>query len=192
MAELRRIAATSLLALLFVAACGGGASSPPGDDTQPTDPPASQAATDGAPTDGPDATPGETPTGGGGSTAGSACELATADEIGAVVGATLSVSMDSPGDVSYCIYGDSAGSGLVATSLMARGGSAAFGIWKTGAGVQQVDGLGDDAVFDPSTATLLVLKGDAVFTVTAGEGTEAEAQRLSWSEAIAEIAIGRM
>lgn len=194
MTELRRIAATWFVVLLLVAACGGGASSPPGDGTaSPTDPPASQAATDGTPTDGPEATPGETQTGGGGGgTAGSACELATADEIGAVIGETVSVSMDSPGDPSYCIYGDSAGSGIVATSLMARGGGAAFGIWKTGAGVQQVDGLGDDAVFDPSTATLLVLKGDAVFSVTAGEGTDAEAQRLEWSKDIAEIAIGRM
>jgi hypothetical protein len=75
---------------------------------------------------------------------------------------------------------------------MKRGGSGAFSLWKAGAGVQQINGLGDDAVFDPASATLLVLNGDAIVSITAGDGTEDEAQRITWARALAEIALGRM
>ena len=195
MIDLRRLIAASILAAL-VAACGGSASSvPDGTSTTPSDAAASQEAPNATPTEAPAATPDETGTGGGGGggATSTACQLVTVDEAGGVLGQDgLTVTMDSPGDVSYCIYSDSAGAAIIASSLMTRGGSGAFSAWKAGAGVQQVDGLGDDAVFDPSSATLLVLKGDAIFSVTAGDGSQAEAQRIEWSKALAEIAIGRM
>lgn len=180
--------------VLVLAACGGGSGTPTGAASAgPT-----QAAGDptepsgGEPTDAPDDTAAPT-TGGGGGTTSTACQLVTAEEAGGVLGQTgLTISMDSPGEVSYCIYSDSAGAAVIASSLMSRGGSATFSIWKAGAGVQEVDGLGDDAVFDPSSATLLVLKGEAIFSVTAGDGTQAEAQRIEWAKALAEIAIGRL
>jgi hypothetical protein len=196
MITLRRPAIILTLAL-FIAACGGGTAS----SSAPTDTGASQGPSSQAPSsEAPGATPtegaAETPApsqDGGGSTAADACALVTADEAGSALGATGEVvGMNTPGDVSFCIYNDGAGDANLASSWMKRGGSGSFAIWKAGAGVQEIDGLGDDAVWDPSSATLLVLKGDAIFTVSAGDSETDEAQRLDWSKAIAEIAVGRM
>lgn len=197
--KLDRLSASGLIApailALALAACGGGGAttSPAGPDgtAAASDAPASQAATEepgGEPTDGPAATQN-----GGGGDAGEACDLASPDEVGGVVGESgMTIGMNTPGDVSYCIYQTAAGDAFVATSWMKRGGGGSFSIWKSGAGVEDVDGLGDDAVFDPSSATLLVLQGDAIVSITAGDGTVAEDQRLDWSKAIAEIALGRL
>lgn len=190
MTKIRRLSIALSIALA-VAACGGtAATTGPGGSSAASDAPTSEAP-GATPTTAPEATPGETQSGG--TASGDACDLASPDEVGGVVGEDgLVVGMNTPGDVSYCIYNTGAGDAFVATSWMKRGGSGSFSIWKSGAGVQEVDGLGDDAVFDPSSATLLVLKGDAIFSVTAGDGSVGESQRLDWSKGIAEIAIGRM
>ena len=191
MIQIRRPSLALALALA-IAACGGsGATNAPNASSSATDTPPPSQAPGASPTDAPEATPGETQSGGG--ITADACDLASPDEVGGVVDQDgLTIGMNTPGDVSYCIYQTAAGDAYVATTLMKRGGSGAFSIWKSGAGVQEVDGLGDDAVFDPSSATLLVLKGDAIFSVTAGDGSVGESQRLDWSKGIAEIALGHM
>jgi hypothetical protein len=194
--NLIRFLAVLLVSALVLAACGSAA--PSGADTPATptaDAPATDAPTDApAPTDAAEPSPGATQGGGGGGGgAASACELATPEEVGNVLGASgVTVTMDSPGTPSFCIYSDASGAAIASTSLTAEGGGAAFGLWKSGAGVETVDGLGDDAVFDPSTASLLVLMGDAILSIAAGEGTADEAQRLAWARAIADLALGRM
>jgi hypothetical protein len=183
------------LALAFAtAACGGGsASNGPGGSAPASDTPASAGPTTdpGTPTEGPEATPAASQ--GGGGTATDACALITAEEAGTTLGADgETIGMSTPGEVSYCIYADASGASNLATSWMQRGGSGSFSLWKSGAGVQQVDGLGDDAVFDPSTASLIVLKGDGIISIAAGDGSDDEAQRLAWAKTLAGIALGRM
>lgn len=194
MIDLRR-PALGLAVALTLAACGGGSASPssPASSSAASEAPASQAATDEP--GGSSQAPAETQSGGGGGggTAVDACGLVTTDEIGGVVGESgMTIGMNTPGDVSYCIYSKADGSAYVASSWMKQGGGGSFAIWKSGAGVQDVDGIGDDAVWDPSSATLVVLKGDAIVSITAGDSTIDEAERLDWSKAIAEFAIGRM
>lgn len=187
---------------LVLAACGGGSGGPSGGassgptqgastqgptDANPTDAPESQ----GAPTGGPDATPGDSNTGGGGG-GGDACTLVTADEAGGILGVS-GVTVDlTPGDFSYCFYRESSGDAVAATAYTKRGGSSSFAIWKAGAGVQQIDGIGDDAVFDPASATLFVLKGDAIYSITAGISSDSEADRLGWAKQFGQTAAGRM
>ena len=183
---------TILLAslLLSLAACGGNAST----GSAPTPGPTQATATDSpstAATEGPDATPAETTSGGGGG-GGDACELVTAEEAGTILGVNGVTTELTPGDFSYCIYRDAAGDATGASSYTARGGAAIFGVWKSGAGVQDIDGIGDDAVFDPSSATLFVSKGDAVFGISAGISSDSEAQRLEWAKEFGAIAAGRM
>lgn len=186
--------ALSLVVALTLAACGGGSASSnsPSGSSASSEAPASQAATEGP--GGSSQGPAETPSGGGGGgTAGDACDLATPEEIGAIVGESgMTIGLNTPGDVAYCVYAKADGGGYGATSWMKQGGSGAFGIWKSGAGVQGIDGVADGAAWDPSSATLVVLNGDAVVTITAGDSSVDEAKRLTWSKAIAEIAVGRM
>jgi len=194
MPDLKR-SAFVLAALLSLAACGGGS-------TNPTGSPASAGSTQtvvsgepssGSPTDEPGATPAETTTGGGGGGgAPDACALVTADEAAGILGIEGVTTELTPGDFSYCFYSDAAGDLIAASSYTARGGHAAFDIWKAGAGVQEIDGIGDDAVFDPSSATLFVSKSDALLGMTAGIGTDPEAQRLDWARQFGQIAAGRM
>jgi hypothetical protein len=186
---------------VLVAACGGGgttssgpsqaASSNPsqGASTEPSTA-ASAAASEAAPSASAAASPAASQ--GGGTSVGDACELVTAAEAAQIMGLASTTTMATPGDVSYCLYGDPSGGAAAATSFMSRGGSGAFTVWKTSAGVQQIDGLGDDAVFDPSSATLLMLKGDAIFSVSAGTGADDESQRLDWEKAFAEKALSRL
>ena len=197
MITFRRPTAALTVALLL-AACGGGsaATSGPGGTTAATDTPASQAASDApgaTPTEGAVATPAESSASGGSVFSGEACDLLTPADVDTTLGVTgTTVGMSTPGDVSFCIYQAADGSSNVATSLMKQGGTGAFAIWKSGAGVQDVDGVGDDAVFDPSSSALVVLKGDAVLSVTAGDGSDDEAQRLAWSKALAQIAVEQL
>lgn len=192
MIDLRR-PALGLVVALTLAACGGGSASSgsPSGSSAPSEAPASQAATEGP--GGSSQGPVETQSGGGGGTAGDACDLVTPEEIGGIVGESgMTIGLNTPGDVAYCVYAKADGSGYGATSWMKQGGSGAFGIWKSGAGVQGIDGVADGAAWDPSSATLVVLNGDAVVTITAGDSSVDEAKRLTWSKAIAEIAVGRM
>ena len=80
----------------------------------------------------------------------------------------------------------------VALAQLNPDGRGFFELIRDSEGVQAVDGLGVDAFFDPSSATLGVLKGNASYTIVAGTGADAEAQRLAWAKQFAAIALGRM
>ena len=184
--------AVPVLAIALVG-CGGSTGSPSADAGGASIAPSAAASV--APAASPSAQPSAAPSvpaSAGAGTGATACALVTAAEAGQILGMSGVTTVETPGEISFCIYNDSAGAGIAASSLMVRGGSAAFGIWKSGAGVRQVDGLGDDAVFDPSSATLLVLSGDAIYSVTAGLGDEPEDQRLEWERGFAMTALGRL
>jgi len=194
---------------LLLAACGsqgatagsqgGAASQEPASQSGPAA--SAPAPTDTAQTEAPpevtpaatEATAGGGASSGGGASGAGACGLITAAEASEVLGRTVSVTMDaSDQPVAFCIYSDDTGNAVLATSLMARGGAASFSVALSGSGIEKVDGLGDDAAFDPSSASLFVLVGDAVLSVVAGDGREPEAQRRDWAQALARIAVGRM
>ncbi len=195
MIELRRIAALAAVSVLAVACGGGGAASagPTGADTssQPTQAASSDLAGSQGPTDAPGKTAGPTQ-GGGGVGDADACSLLTATEAGSTLGKTGVTTDLTPGAFSYCMYRDPSGDILAASAYTARGGRASFDIWKASSGVQAVSGVGDEAVFDPSTATVFVIKGDALYSVTAGIGSDVEADRRAWGTALAKIAVGRI
>jgi len=204
-----RSLATLLTLSLVLAACGSQGAATGSEGAAASEEPASQPAaaasvatpTDTAPTEAPpEVTPAATEaTAGGGASSGGAasgagaCGLITAAEASEVLGRTVSITMDaSDQPVAFCIYSDDTGNAVLATSLMARGGAASFSVALSGSGIEKVDGLGDDAAFDPSSASLFVLAGDAVLSVVAGDGREPEAQRRDWAQALARIAVGRM
>jgi hypothetical protein len=195
-------AVTAIMASLVIAssviACGGGgsASTAPGASTAATARPA-PAASAAAPSDAAQPStaaattaPSTAAGGGGGSAAGLACDLLTVDEAGTVVGGPLA-SKSTPGDPSYCSY--EAISGVkVLTSYAQKDAKVGYDTWASASDSVKIDGIGDGAIWVPSLATLLVLKGDRVLGITAGTGSDDETKRIDWSKALAAIAAAKM
>ncbi len=192
------LSAWLIAASIAVAACGSGGSSPSAAASPAASSAASAAASSAASSQpssaasGAPASAAASPaasTGGGGATG--PCDLLTTDEVGSALGVSGVTSTPTDGVVAYCMY--NAGSDIAAaTSWTKSGGSVAFGVFAQEEGAVQVPGIGDQAVFSPSTETLFILKGDAVFGITAGQGDAGPAQRQEWATALGKIAAGRM
>lgn len=188
-----RLAAAGIV--LFVAACGssGTASTAPGADATPTP---KAAVTAGTPSDAA-ATPVASTAagdsgGGGGVTAGTACDLLTPADASGVVGGDALTSASITGDPSYCSYKTAAGAIAVATSLGQKDAKVGYDAWAGASDSVKVSGLGDGAVWVPSLSTLLIIKGDRVFGITAGTNATEEDQRQEWAKALGAIAAGKM
>lgn len=121
-----------------------------------------------------------------------ACSVVSADDYSLVLSLDSVAAQLFEADVSSCIFSNADGEPVGATSLTERGGAAAFAAWASSAGIEHVDGVGDDAVWDASTATLLVLKGDQLVGIVAGTGSDSEETRKAWSTQLGVIAAGRM
>lgn len=130
--------------------------------------------------------------GGGGGGAAEACELITADEAASVMGVDSLTSESTPGDTSYCTYSGADATTLVATSFNASNASDIIAAYGGQAGVTEVSGIGDQALWDSNSATLFVAKGDAIIGITVGDGSMDLAQRQDYSEQLGAIAAGRM
>jgi hypothetical protein len=171
-------------AVLVVSACSGGgaATATPGTGATAT-------AVPGA-TDTPAAgTPIPTTAGGGG--ASDACGLITAEELASVMSATNVTTEPVAGDTSYCTY-RAAGVLVAATSYNLTNADVVFPSFAGEAGATVVSGIGDKAVFSPSTATLFIVKGSKIVGITAGAGTMPIEQRLDLSKQLGAIAAGRL
>jgi hypothetical protein len=130
--------------------------------------------------------------GGGGGGAAAACDLITADEAASVMGVDSLESQPTPGDTSYCTYSGADATTLVATSFNASNASDIMAAFGGQAGVTEVSGIGDQALWDSNSATLFVAKGDAIIGITVGDGSMDLAQRQDLSEQLGAIAAGRM
>ena len=94
------------------------------------------------------------------------------------------------GEPSYCFYNTSDAATTVATFLSHTGSKGVYDTYA--AALAKIDGIGDGAVFDPDSKTLFILKGDALFSITAGEaGTEAAAM-LEFAKKLGAIALSHL
>ena len=190
-----------MAASIAVAACGSGGTSPSAGASAAASSAASAAASSGASTQPSSAasgapastaaSPAASPAASTGGGATGPCDLITTDEVASALGVSGVTSTPSDGVVAYCMY--NAGADIAAaTSWTKSGGSVAFGAFAQEAGAIQVPGIGDQAVFSPSTETLFILKGDAVVGITAGQGDAGAAKRQEWATALGKLAAGRM
>jgi hypothetical protein len=181
-------------AALLLAACGGGSTATPasggGGDATPTTAPASDTvpiATAGSavPTGAVAATPAA-----GGGTVTNACDLISADDASRIMGSASLTTESLEGEPSYCFYNLSDATTVVATFLSHTGSK---GVYDTYAAAwTKIDGIGDGAVFDADSKTLFILKGDALFSITAGDaGTEAAAM-LEFAKELGVIALSHL
>lgn len=173
-----------LVGAVLVSACsgGGGATASPGGGATTT---ALPGATD-TPAAG---TPIPTTAGGGG--ASDACGLITAEELASVMSATNVTTEPIAGETSYCTY-RAAGALVAATSYSKSSADLVYPSFAAEAGATLVSGIGDKAVFSPSTATLFIVKGQQIVGITAGAGTMPIEQRLELSKQLGAIAAGRL
>jgi hypothetical protein len=128
----------------------------------------------GPPSPSPSATasPTQAPTGTPSATASdAACKLLTTDEVknstifpgGGAIAAPFGT-----GAVTSCTYTTGGGDITLRVTYTNPGGQAAFDAMKSTAGVQAVADVGDEAIFDPATETLYLVKGDALVSLAAG------------------------
>jgi len=186
-------AAVMVTATTSMAACGGGtASAAPGSSVSGATQPAASTAPAAASEEAPSAAPSTAAGGGGGGTGGLACDLLTAAEAAGVVGGGALTSESLPGEPSYCTYKGADGAARIVTSFAQKDAKLGYDAWASASDTVKVPGLGDGAIWVPSVATLLIIKGDRVVGITAGTGGDEETQRIDWSKALGAIAVAKM
>jgi hypothetical protein len=100
-----------------------------------------------------------------------ACGLLTSDEVetlGGNPGLGALPSESGSGAETTCIYSDGGGNVVVRITYTKPGGQAAFDAARSVAGVEVVNDIGTDAVFDPATKILYLTKDDAMVQIVAG------------------------
>lgn len=124
-----------------------------------------------------------------------ACGLLTSDEVknlGGNPGLGALPSESGTGAETTCIFSTGGGDIVVRLTYTKPGGQAAFDAVKSVAGVQVVDDIGADAVFDPATKTLYVAKGDAMVAIVAGTSPLTPAGGLSFAKPYGRLVATRL
>jgi hypothetical protein len=191
-----------LSVLVLLAACGGGTATgggtTPGAATQAPvatsdgeAPESTPSAANPAPVDEPTAAPSSDAGAGSGGAVGSVCDLVTVAELekAFVVSGVQAELFVGPPDTCGFKSGD--GTPLGAIVYSSDGGAPVFDAIHQGAGITDFQGIGDRAYFAPEMQMLLVLKGDALLTVTVTAADDEE-QRQELAKAIAALAAARM
>ncbi len=124
-----------------------------------------------------------------GGTAADACSLITPAEVGQVMGVT-GVTVDNLPELngaSNCIYKGPDNKIVVATAYLKAG----VGAFNAMGGAQAESGLGDKALWETNTAALMILKGQTVLSITAGDGSMPLARRLELSRQLGALGVAR-
>ncbi len=185
----------AILVAVTLAACGGG-----GGGTATTAPtgaaatsgPTEATTTDAAATDAPaTAAPATAAPAGGGGVA-DVCGLVTADELASILDVSSVVLTVFEGPPDTCDIQSGDGALLAATVLTVSVDAITFGFIKTGSGVQDVPGLGDEAIYLPDSLLLVVRKGESMVSIAVFDDGRSESERLELMKQIGAIAAGRM
>lgn len=185
MTDLRRPFILVFTAAFVLAACGGASTATPGANGGGV--PSAEGA---APSTGAEAPPAEAsaeasqPATGGGS-AGSVCELVTADELASIFGVPSVTTTVFAGPPDTCSVDSDAGDPLVAWSYSTAQAGAVYDAFALAGQSVDVPGIGDKAAIVENTG-LLVLKGDSLIVVTVQSGDDELAKK------VAQAAAGRM
>lgn len=185
-----RLSALIGLGLVIVMGCSGGGAAATGAPSQAAPrsaaPGASQApaATSAASVAG---VPTQAP--GGGNLAG-VCSLVTTDELATILGTAVTTRVLA-GPPDTCDV-QAAGAPILAFVLTTTGGGPVYGAYAADPGATTISGIGDKAAYAPSQQLLLVLKGDAVLSMSAFDPAKTPEERLEIMKKVAAIAAGRM
>lgn len=162
-----RLVLLMLSVMVLLAACGGSVSDE-AETTTTTDPTSAGAP----PTDSQDTEDDVEEGAATGSDEGDAC-LNPVDEVSAAFGAEIVEAENSPssGGEATCFYYTVAGGpdyALATSLLVGEGVQQAFSSYASDEGSEEVGGIGDQAVWASSYGIFIILKGDRVFSLSAG------------------------
>jgi hypothetical protein len=120
-----------------------------------------------------------------------ACELLTGDEAATVIGKGPMKAEANPSATQFCTYALVAtGEVLLSVYLDAKGGQSAWQMFTGSLVTEPVQGLGEAAVFEPSTGILFALQGDSMLNVNVyGQSPE---QALTLDRRLMEIMLGNL
>jgi hypothetical protein len=118
-----------------------------------------------------------------------ACELLTADEVGAALGQQVSPGTNAPANMPNVCNFTAADGKIVNTALYEQGGATMLPMMMPQP--TEVPGLGDRAAWYGMGRIFGVLKGDKLFTVQFVGFTEPDTQTLERAKAIAGAAAAR-
>jgi hypothetical protein len=189
-----RVGLLPTIMVMALAACGGGAASQaPGGATAGTNPTTGSGATPAGATQAPAGTTAPVATsGGGGGTATEACQLISGDEAGTALGTAALMSVGGAvGPQTYCDYRTASGE-TVFTTYMQPGAGQLWAVFESSLTTDPVSGLGDKAMFEPSTKILFVLKGETFFNVFVGTVGLSAAEALEQEKKLAQIMVGNI
>jgi hypothetical protein len=126
-------------------------------------------------------------------TAQTACDLLTTTEAAAQAPGFGAIAvLSGEGADTSCRFANGGGDGIVTVSLTSPGGRAAFTAAAAKAGVETIDGLGGDAIFDPATATLSIARDDALATIVSGSSADPAVTRRSVATQFARLIVPRL
>jgi hypothetical protein len=120
-----------------------------------------------------------------------ACDLLSAEEAAGVIGKGPMEAQANEFAPQFCTYAIlSSGEVVLSTYLDAKGGQAAWQTFTGSLTTEPVDGLGQAALFEPSTGILFALQGDSVLNVNVfGQSPEAA---LELDRQLMEIMLGHL
>ena len=114
------------------------------------------------------------------------CALVTIEEVSAALGTEITDATTLDTTCSYEAAGDEAGIATTFQALDQATADSVFGSWASDESAEEVDGIGDRAVWSPVNSLLVVQKGSGIFSIaTRPEQRDA-------AEEIARAAAGRM
>jgi hypothetical protein len=127
----------------------------------------------------------------GGGTAGTVCDLVTSDELAGILGVPVTTRVVAgPPDTCDIQANDAPVAAIVWTP---QGGGFAFDAYASGGGVTDIPGIGDRAIYEPTSQLVLVKKGDQSVSVAIfDDGSRSEDERIELQKQIALIAAGRI
>ena len=192
MPDLRR-PALILCTAIILAACGGGSNASPagGSSTEPTQPGSTATAAAGeSPSEQPAETTAATTSSGGGTAA--VCDLITVAELEQILGQSSVTESVIAGPPDTCdIQVDSAPAAAIVYTPV--GGKVVFDVLAAGSDAHAFSGAGDRAFYSDSTQYVIVLKGDAMLSISViATGSQTEEQLIDQMKQIAVKAAGRL
>jgi len=126
-------------------------------------------------------------------TARTACDLLTTTEAAAQAPGFGAIGvLSGDGADTSCRFANGGGDGIVTVTLTSPGGRAGFTTATAVSGVETIDGLGADAVYDAKTSTLSVAKGDALATILWGSSGDPAATRRAVAMQFARLIVPRL
>ena len=98
--------------------------------------------------------------------ANSACDLLSADEAASVLDKGAMTAAGNEVTPQFCTYSIASSGEVIATTFFQKqGGTTSWGMFEASMTTDPVAGLGEKAMFEPSTNILFVLQGDTIFNV---------------------------